>query len=128
MTTAPHAHGPDRKLTQEEINDLRERVKAFMTSDVYPNEPFFHEHHPRRTAEGQAKLKELQAKTKAMGMWAPHLPAEAGGMGIGFMPYVYMNEILGRSSIAPMAFGSQAPDSGNAEILWQFGSQELQDK
>ena len=62
-----------------------------------------------------------------MGMWAPHLPAEAGGMGIGFMPYVYMNEILGRSPFAPRAFGSQAPDSGNAEILWQFGTQEQKD-
>ena len=45
-------------------------------------------------------------------------------MGIGFMPYVYMNEILGRSPYAPRAFGSQAPDSGNAEILWQFGTDE----
>jgi acyl-CoA dehydrogenase len=128
MTTAPHAHGTDRKLSQAEIDELRNRTKTFMASDIYPNEPFFHEHHPRKSREGQAKLKELQAKTKAMGMWAPHLPAEAGGMGIGFMPYVYMNEILGRSSVAPMAFGSQAPDSGNAEILWQFGTRELQDR
>jgi alkylation response protein AidB-like acyl-CoA dehydrogenase len=59
-----------------------------------------------------------------MGMWAPHLPSEAGGMGIGFMPYVYINEILGRSPFAPRAFGAQAPDSGNAEILWQFGTDE----
>jgi acyl-CoA dehydrogenase len=41
---------------------------------------------------------------------------------------VYMNEILGRSALAPRAFGSQAPDSGNAEILWQFGTQEQQDR
>ena len=119
--TAP-AHGTDRKLSKEEIDELRDRVKTFMDSDVYPNEGFFHEHSPRRDPQGIAKMKQLQAKTKAMGMWAPHLPAAAGGMGIGFMPYVYMNEILGRSSVAPMAFGSQAPDSGNAEILWQFGS------
>ena len=126
--TAVQDHAPDRKLTPEEIEDLRQRVKAFMDSDIYPNEAFFHEHHPRQSKEGQAKVKELQAKTKAMGMWAPHLPAEAGGMGIGFMPYVYMNEILGRSGVAPIAFGSQAPDSGNAEILFQFGTPELQEK
>jgi alkylation response protein AidB-like acyl-CoA dehydrogenase len=128
MTAPTPAHGPDRKLTEEEITELRERVKTFMTEHIYPNEPFFHKHHPRRSSEGVAKLKELQAKTKAMGMWAPHLPSAAGGMGIGFMPYVYMNEILGRSTVAPMAFGSQAPDSGNAEILWQFGTKELQDR
>jgi len=128
MTAPSHAHGSDRKLTEEEISELRERVKAFMAEHIYPNEPFFHAHSPRRSAEGVAKMKELQAKTKAMGMWAPHLPSAAGGMGIGFMPYVYMNELLGRSTVAPMAFGSQAPDSGNAEILWQFGTKELQDK
>jgi alkylation response protein AidB-like acyl-CoA dehydrogenase len=126
--TAVHAHASDRQLTREEIQELRERVIAFMESDIYPNEPFFKKHHPRRTQAGQEKLKELQAKTKAMGMWAPHLPREAGGMGIGFMPYVYMNEILGRSPVAPMAFGSQAPDSGNAEILYQFGTPEIQER
>ena len=125
MTTA---HGSDRKLTQSEIDDLRAKTTAFMKSDIYPSEPFFHEHSPRGNPAGVAKMKELQAKTKAMGMWAPHLPSEAGGMGIGFMPYVYMCEILGRSTIAPLAFGAQAPDFGNAEILWQFGSREIQDK
>ncbi len=124
--TAP-AHGTDRKLTTEEIRDLRARVVQFMDEHIYPNEHVFHENGPR-SEKSRALMNDLRARTKAMGMWAPHLPAEAGGMGIGFMPYVYMNEILGRSPIAPSAFGSQAPDSGNAEILWQFGTPELQDK
>lgn len=127
MTAPAHAHASDRVLGRDEIEDLRGRVLAFMDTDVYPNEPFFHKH-GMRSQEGRDRMRELQTKTKAMGMWAPHLPSEAGGMGIGFMPYVYMNEILGRSGIAPRAFGSQAPDSGNAEILFQFGSKELQDR
>src|SRR5690606_21117226 len=114
MTAPTHAHATDRKLTEEEISELREKVKAFMKEHVYPNEPFFHENHPRQSAAGREKIKELQAMTKAAGLWAPHLPSEAGGMGIGFMPYVYMNEILGLSPFAPIAFGSLAPDSGNA--------------
>src|SRR5688500_3416420 len=124
--TAP-AHATDRKLTTDEIKDIRAKVVQFMDEHIYPNEHVFHENGPR-SEQSRALMKDLQARTKAMGMWAPHLPAEAGGMGIGFMPYVYMNEILGRSPIAPSAFGSQAPDSGNAEILWQFGTPELQDK
>jgi acyl-CoA dehydrogenase len=106
-----------------EVKELRAKVKSFMDEHVYTNEPFFlnEENHQ---AEKEALMKDLQARTKKLGMWAPHLPAEAGGMGIGFMKYVYMNEILGRSPIAPRAFGAQAPDSGNAEILWQFGSEE----
>lgn len=107
-----------------EIRELRAKVKAFMEEYIYPNEPLFHRGGP----EAEALMKDLQARVKAMGMWAPHLPKEAGGMGIGFLPYVYMNEILGRSPYAPRAFGSQAPDSGNAEILWQFGTPEQKER
>ena len=111
-------------LDKAEIEDLRERTKAFMDEHVYPNEEAL-----GAGDEGAAALmRDLQARVKAMGMWAPHLPAEAGGMGIGFMPYVYMNELLGRSPHAPRAFGAQAPDSGNAEILWQFGTPEQRER
>ena len=110
----------DYTLTPE-ITKIRTDVRAFMDEHIYPNEHIVEEGEP---AEAESLIKDLQARTKKMGYWAPHLPKEAGGMGIGFMPYVYMNEILGRSVLAPRAFGSQAPDSGNAEILWQFGTDE----
>jgi len=114
---------PDLKMTPE-IREMRQRVSAFMDENVYPNEGTLSEHN----GESEVLMKELQAKAKAIGIWALHLPAEAGGQGIGFMPYVYVNEILGRSPYAPRAFGSQAPDSGNAEILWQFGSEEQKER
>ena len=107
-----------------EIKELRRKTTDFMEEQIYPNEPIFHE----GGAQAEALMKELQAKTKAMGMWAPHLPVEAGGMGIGFLPYAYINEILGRSPYAPRAFGAQAPDSGNAEILHQFGTPEQKER
>ena len=111
-------------LGDAEIDELRERTKTFMDEHIYPNEGTFSAHDDA----ADALMRDLQGQTKAMGMWAPHLPAEAGGMGIGFMPYVYMNEILGRSPFAPKSFGAQAPDSGNAEILWQFGTPEQQER
>ena len=114
---------PDFTITPE-IREMRQKVGAFMDEHIYPNEEFL----AGGDNDRESLMKELQAKTKAMGMWAPHLPAEAGGMGIGFMPYVYINEILGRSPFAPRAFGAQAPDSGNAEILWQFGTEEQKER
>ncbi len=114
---------PEFTMTPE-IREMRQKVGAFMEKHIYPNEELLEE----GGDEAQALMTELRGKVKAMGMWAPHLPAEAGGMGIGFMTYVYMNEILGRSPFAPFAFGSQAPDSGNAEILWQFGTEEQKDR
>jgi alkylation response protein AidB-like acyl-CoA dehydrogenase len=110
----------DYTLTPE-IREIRSNVRAFMDEHVYPNQEISEEGPPEQT---ESLIHDLQSRTKKMGYWAPHLPKEAGGMGIGFMPYVYMNEILGRSYLAPRAFGSQAPDSGNAEILWQFGTGE----
>ena len=111
-------------MMSPEVREMRGKVTSFMDEQIYPNEEFLSEGGPK----AESLLKDLQGRTKKMGMWAPHLPAEAGGMGIGFMPYVYINEILGRSPYAPRAFGAQAPDSGNAEILWQFGTPEQKDR
>ena len=107
-----------------EIKELRARTRAFMEEHIYPNERLFQRGGP----EADELMKELKKKVKALGMWAPHMPKEAGGMGIGFFKYVFMNEILGRSYWAPFAFGCQAPDAGNAEILWLFGTEEQKER
>lgn len=111
---------PDFTLSPE-IKDLRARVKAFMDEHIYPNEAVFHEDKPEAAV---AVMKDLQARTKELGLWAMFIGPEAGGTGTGFLPYAYVNEILGRSPIAPRAFGCAAPDTGNAEILHQFGTEE----
>ncbi|MGD9985475.1 acyl-CoA dehydrogenase family protein [Pseudonocardia sp.] len=69
-------------------------------------------------------LEHLRTKVKQQGLWACHLGPELGGQGFGQVKLALLNEILGRSSWAPSVFGSQAPDSGNAEILARFGTEE----
>ncbi len=103
-----------------EVKELRRKVKAFMEEHIYPNERLFHEGGP----EAEELMRDLQAKTKAAGAWAMFIGPEAGGSGTGFLPYAYVNEILGRSPFAPRAFGCAAPDTGNAEILHLFGTDE----
>jgi acyl-CoA dehydrogenase len=107
-----------------ETIERRETVRRFMEEYIYPNEHILE----KRDAPAETLIAELQQKARAMGYWAPHLPKEAGGMGIGFLSYAYLNEIIGRSLHAPRAFGSQAPDSGNAEILHQFGTPEQKER
>jgi acyl-CoA dehydrogenase len=70
----------------------------------------------------------LQARVKERGLWAAHLGPELGGQGFGQLKLALMNEILGRSRFGPSVFGCQAPDSGNAEILAHFGSEEQKAK
>ncbi len=107
-----------------EIRELRGRVTAFMDEYIYPNEGAL----GQENDEAEALMKDLQARVKREGMWAMFIGPEAGGTGTGFLPYAYVNEILGRSPYAPLAFGCQAPDTGNAEILHQFGSDEIREK
>lgn len=96
-----------------ELENIRERITAFMEAYVYPNEDKVIEH------EGLpvALESELQKKVKDAGLWAPNLPKEWGGMHIGYVGQALVNEIIGRSVIGPRIFGEAAPDAGNAEIL-----------
>ncbi|GIX29787.1 MAG: acyl-CoA dehydrogenase [Porticoccaceae bacterium] len=73
-------------------------------------------------------VKPLQEEVKKRGLWACHLGPELGGKGYGQVKLALMNEIIGRSSWAPTVFGCQAPDSGNAEILAMFGTEEQKKK
>lgn len=107
-----------------ELEAVQERATKFMDEFVYPNESKLIED------EGlPADLeKELQQKAKALGLWAPHLPREWGGMGIGFIGQALVNEIAGRSVIAPRLFGNAAPDAGNAELLLIAATPEQKEK
>ena len=66
----------------------------------------------------------LQQQAKDRRLWACHLGPDLGGPGYGQVKLGLINEILGRSLSAPIVFGCQAPDSGNAEILAHFGTAE----
>jgi acyl-CoA dehydrogenase len=95
-------------------------VRGFMAERVIPNEAIL----DRQDETADALLRELQDEVREAGLWAPHLPPEAGGTGTGFLDYAYMNEHIGRSVWGQLVFGCQAPDAGNGEILHLFGTDE----
>ncbi|MCD4524265.1 acyl-CoA dehydrogenase family protein [Nocardioides sp. cx-173] len=72
----------------------------------------------------RAILQPLRERVKEQGMWACHLGPELGGEGYGQVKLAQLNEILGRSYWAPTVFGTAAPDTGNAEILALYGTDE----
>jgi acyl-CoA dehydrogenase len=67
-------------------------------------------------------LDPLKDEVRAKGLWATHLGPELGGKGHGQLKLSLLNEILGRSNWAPIIFGCQAPDTGNAEIIAHYGT------
>jgi len=70
----------------------------------------------------------LKQTVRSQGLWATHLGPELGGQGYGQLKLCLLNEILGRSSWAPVIFGCQAPDTGNAEIIAHYGTPEQQSR
>ena len=117
----------------DDINDVRLRTARIVNEKILPNESLlWHARgsdvtEPER-AEAKALRAEIQAKVKAEGLWAPHLPPEYGGMGIDFMAHAYMNEILAYAVGAASLFGVVAPNSGNQTILVKYGTEEQKKK
>jgi acyl-CoA dehydrogenase len=70
----------------------------------------------------------LRERVKERGLYAAHLDPELGGQGFGQVKLGLMHEILGRSPYAPFAFGNQAPDSGNSEIIALAGTEEQKER
>ena len=108
----------------DDVRALRERVRAFLEEHVYPNERIL----DREDDEADALVAALRERAKAEGLWAPHLPPEAGGYNGSFLVYAHLNEEIGRSLWGQLVLGCQAPDAGNAEILWQFGTEEQKER
>jgi acyl-CoA dehydrogenase len=94
-------------------------MRAFVREEIWPIETIQHD-------IGQHELERiyapLQQQVRDRGLWAAHLPPELGGQGFGQVKLGLMNEILGTSIFAPNAFGCQAPDSGNSEIIALAGT------
>jgi alkylation response protein AidB-like acyl-CoA dehydrogenase len=107
-----------------DVEALRAPYRAFLEEHVYPNEQRLDEED-----DAAAQLvAELRARAKAEGLWAPHVPPEAGGTGRGFLAYAHLNEEIGRSHWGQLVFNCQAPDAGNAELLHLFGTDEQKER
>jgi acyl-CoA dehydrogenase len=110
----------------EKVNDLRKRLSDFMDRFIYPNEQTYLDQiaasgNPHHHAE---IVDELKARAKAEGLWNLFLPDDEYGAGLANLEYAPLAEIMGRVSWASEVFNCAAPDTGNMEILAQFGTPE----
>ncbi|RVQ65262.1 acyl-CoA dehydrogenase [Croceicoccus ponticola] len=111
---------------QKQLDWMREFVREEIEPmDLVFRHPAAHVDPKSPAARAMAPLK---AEVKKRGLWACHLGPDLGGKGFGQLKLGLMNEILGRSRFAPTVFGTQAPDTGNAEILARFGTEEQKAK
>jgi acyl-CoA dehydrogenase len=110
----------------EKVNQLRKRLSDFMELYIYPNEQTYRDQiaasgNPHHHAE---IVDELKAKAKEEGLWNLFLPDDEYGAGLTNLEYAPLAEIMGRVIWASEVFNCAAPDTGNMEILAQFGTPE----
>ncbi|MBI3837973.1 MAG: acyl-CoA dehydrogenase family protein [Planctomycetia bacterium] len=111
------------------VKDLQKRVSSFMDEHIYPNEKSWHEQINTGDRWQPAKIvEELKVKARAAGLWNLFLPHSEHGAGLTNLEYAPLCEIMGRSPMAPEVFNCSAPDTGNMEVLAQYGSKEQQEK
>jgi acyl-CoA dehydrogenase len=110
--------------TDPEFAEQLAWIDAFVSDEVEPLDLILQSPFDVDNPLNRRFVRPLQEQVKARGLWACHLGPELGGPGYGQVKLALMNEILGRSVFAPTVFGCQAPDSGNAEILAVYGTED----
>jgi acyl-CoA dehydrogenase len=73
-------------------------------------------------------MEELKEDARARGLWNLFLPDPEHGPGLSNLDYAPLAELMGRTSIASEACNCSAPDTGNMEVLAQFGTEEQKDR
>ena len=114
--------------TDPEYQEKLDWVRQFMTDEVEPLDYVLGNAYDKTDETALAVVRPLQHQVREQGLWAAHLTPDLGGHGYGQVKLALLNELLGRSRWAPTVFGCQAPDSGNAEILAHFGTEEQKAK
>jgi len=115
----------------DRVAALRERVRAFMAEHVLPVE-----REAMRALDAEVKpgvaypplLVAIRERAKSEGLWNLFLPVDERGPGLTHWEYGLLCEEMGRSPVAPMAFNCSAPDTGNMEILAEYGTADQQDR
>jgi acyl-CoA dehydrogenase len=108
----------------DKVKLLSEQIERFMNEYVYPAEPVARQQMEEADVDEPPVMKEIRAKAKELGLWNLFLPDKEYGAGLNNLEYAPLSEIMGRSPLGSRAFNCNAPDTGNMEILAEFGTPE----
>ncbi|HEU4703600.1 MAG TPA: acyl-CoA dehydrogenase family protein [Conexibacter sp.] len=114
----------------DRAKDFRERLQAFLDEQVYPAEPAYVDY--VRSADSPHVhppiMEELKEEARRRGLWNMFLPDAEHGAGLTNVEYAPLAELLGRTFIGSEACNCSAPDTGNMEVLHQFGNDEQKER
>ncbi|MQA90996.1 MAG: acyl-CoA dehydrogenase [Gemmatimonas sp.] len=107
------------------LEEILASIRDFVRTELQPLEAEF--------SKGGFKqlfpiLEQKRQQVKALGLWAPFLPKEWGGLGLSLTRYARVSEELGHSTFGHFSFNCQAPDVGNMELLMHHGTSEQKER
>lgn len=112
-----------------------ERLKTFMQAHVYPFEESYREYHREHNNHGHwrewsehPEVAKIKQKAKEAGLWNLFLPDAKLGEGLSVLEYAPMAEEMGRVYNSSEFFNCNAPDTGNMEVLYHFGSDQQKEQ
>lgn len=107
----------------ERSQQFQDRLLAFMADRVYPSEALHEAQRERAGAEATDVVRSLKTEARSEGLWNLFLPGDEWGAGLSNVEYAPLAEIMGRSvELAPEATNCSAPDTGNMEVIADFGT------
>jgi acyl-CoA dehydrogenase len=119
----------------EKAQQYKDKVRSFIDQYIIPVEQDILDEIRHRNAAGDwtkwqvsEQVKSLKAKAKAEGLWNLFLPDSTLSPGLTNAEYAIVAEEMGRSILAPDIFNCNAPDTGNMEVLWKYGTDFQKDK
>ncbi|HEX7844086.1 MAG TPA: acyl-CoA dehydrogenase family protein [Kofleriaceae bacterium] len=108
-----------------------QRVQRFIRDHIAPIEHRYWDEVAAKNPTGDWRtwtihplVEELKARARKEGLWNLFLSELPGGAGLSVLDYAPVAEEMGRSFLAPEVFNCSAPDTGNMEVLWRYGSDE----
>jgi acyl-CoA dehydrogenase len=113
--------------------ELRGQLQDFLDEQILPAEPIFEEQAAKLAGEGRGWerppiMDDLKAKARRRGLWNLFLAGHPEGAGLSNLQYAPLAELTGRSFLAPEALNCAAPDTGNMEVLAEFGTEEQKER
>ena len=111
--------------------ELRGQLQAFIDEHIRPAEPIFEDQAAKLASQGRGWerppiMDDLKAKARNRGLWNLFLAHHPEGAGLTNLQYAPLAELTGRSFLTPEALNCAAPDTGNMEVLAEFGTKEQQ--
>ncbi|MCQ3827826.1 acyl-CoA dehydrogenase family protein [Microbulbifer elongatus] len=108
------------------VTDLLNRLKQFMAEEVFPVERTYYQQLEEDRWGEPPIMQTLKRKAKDAGLWNLFLPDDEWGAGLTNLEYAPLAEEMGRVGFSSEIFNCSAPDTGNMEVLAQYGSPQQQ--